>query len=155
MTETTVSEVTALARRLANLEDKFAILEITAEYNEAWDDGRLTDWVDTWTSDATFALPGAPDTVGSAALLRMVETMQEVGFVHMAVNPRIWIEGDRARQHCYALLGVRSPSRAFGSSQWLTTGRYLDELVRTPAGWRFARRHFAADAAMGDIPRWW
>ena len=144
-----------VTNRLQVLEDKFAILEHTAEYNESWDDGRLEEWVATWTADGTFVLPGAPDTVGSDSLLTMVRTMQEVGFVHMAVNPRIWVDGDTARQTCYGLLGKRSPTRGFGSSAWFTTGRYTDELVRTESGWRFARRRFAADASMGDIPRWW
>lgn len=144
-----------LNSRLAAVEDKFAILEHTAAYNEAWDDGRLEDWVNTWTADGVFALPGAPDTVGSAALLAMVSSMQEVGFVHISVNPRIRINGDTAHQDCYAILAKRSPTRRPGTSTWMTSGRYHDDLVRTPDGWRFARREFLPDASMGTLPKWW
>jgi hypothetical protein len=46
--------------RLAVLEAKFAILEHTVSYNEAWDDGRLDDWVATWTGNGLFVLPTLP-----------------------------------------------------------------------------------------------
>jgi hypothetical protein len=100
-------------------------------------------------------LPGAPDTVGTAALRTMVAAMQEVGFVHLTLNQRIKVKEDRAQQDCYVVLATRSPTRRPGTSQWVTSGRYHDELVREDSGWKFARREFAPDSSIKSLPKWW
>lgn len=149
------TDLTAVLHRLQVLEDKNAIAEHTAYYNECWDDAKLDDWVRTWTEDGVFELGGAPDTVGPEALHRMITAMTSVGFVHMTLNPQIWVDGDTARQHATVLLGTRSESRKPDTSKWVTTGRYVDTLHRTSDGWRFARRNFAPDASLRGLPRWW
>ncbi len=147
--------VEELLARLRVQEDKNAIAEHTAFYNECWDDGRLDDWVATFTPDGVFELGGAPDTAGPAALHAMITAMAEVGFVHMTLNHRIEVDGDTAVQRCTVLLGRRSAKREPGSSKWVTTGRYTDHLRRTPEGWRFTRRVFAPDASLRGLPQWW
>jgi hypothetical protein len=141
--------------RLQVLEDKTAIAEHTAYYNDCWDSGRHDDWVATFTPDGVFELGGAPDTVGPDALHKMIVAMTSVGFVHMTLNPRITIDGDEAVQECTVLLGRRSAKREPGSSQWVTTGSYRDSLVRTADGWRFSRRIFFPDASLRGLPKWW
>jgi hypothetical protein len=148
-------ELTAVLTRLRLLEDKDAIGEHTSWYNQCWDDGRLDEWVATFTGDGVFELGGAPDTVGPAALHAMITAMASVGFVHLTMNHRIEVDGDTATQHCAVLLGRRSARREPGSSQWVTSGRYVDTLRRTPDGWRFARRVFAPDASLRGLPQWW
>lgn len=147
--------VEELLARLQVQEDKNAIAEHTAFYNKCWDDGRLDDWVATFTPDGVFELGGAPDTVGLEALHAMITAMTSVGFVHMTLDHRIEVGGDQAVQHCTVLLGRRSAGREPGSSQWVTTGRYTDGLRRTPDGWRFTRRVFAPDASLRGLPQWW
>ncbi len=78
-------------------EDKNAIGEHTAFYDECRDDARLDEWVATFTEDRVFELGGAPDTVGPEALHAMITAMTTVGFVHMTLNHRIAVTGDIAR----------------------------------------------------------
>lgn len=135
--------------------DKLEIAEHTALYNQCWDDNATEDWVNTWTEQGVFRLPGAPDTVGKSALRTMIETMKIVGFVHLTMNPRITVDRDHATQTCAVLLGRREATRKPGTSQWVTTGRYHDQLVRTPSGWRFDEREFIPDASLKGLPSWW
>lgn len=142
-------------RVLRTLLDRDEILELTARYNRTWDDGAFDDWVATWTDTGSFVLPGAPATVGAPALDRMVRAMASVGFVHLTMNHEIVVDRDAAHQTCAALLGTRDPSRAEGTSRWLTTGRYHDQLQRTGSGWRFQERRFVPDATLRALPKWW
>jgi SnoaL-like domain len=85
----------------------------------------------------------------------MVSAVQDAGLVHLTLNQYITVEGDNAHQDCYVILATRSPSRRPGTSQWVTSGRYRDELVREDGGWKFARREFAPDASIRSLPKWW
>ncbi|MGE3448417.1 MAG: nuclear transport factor 2 family protein [Microbacteriaceae bacterium] len=102
----------------------------------------------------SFTFPARPDTAGSAALLAMIRTMMPVGFVHLTMDHRITVAGDTATQECAVVLARRDPSRAPGTSRWVTTGRYHDELRRTAQGWRFARRAFSPESSLRDLPKW-
>lgn len=148
-------DLVGMLARLRTLEDKNAIAEHTAFYNQCWDDGRLDEWVATFTEDGVFELGGAPDTVGPEALHRMITEMASVGFVHMTLNHQIRVDGDQAAQECTVLLGRRSTKREPESSRWVTTGSYRDTLRRGPEGWLFARRVFAPDASLRGLPQWW
>jgi hypothetical protein len=148
-------ELAGVLARLRTLEDKSAIAEHTAFYNQCWDDGRLDDWVATFTEDGVFELGGAPDTVGPEALHKMIKAMTSVGFVHMTLNQQIQVDGNEATQQCTVLLGRRSARRDPDSSRWVTTGSYRDSLRRGPNGWLFSRRVFAPDASLRGLPSWW
>jgi hypothetical protein len=62
----------------------------------------------------------------------------------------IEVAGDEATQECTLLL----TSRLFDENRVvITIGRYVDRLVRTGAGWRFASREAVVDAAYeGEMP---
>ena len=72
--------------------------------------------------------------------------------LHFITNLRVEIHGDRARSRCYFL----APMARFlpdGSQEVVTTaGLYLDELVRTPAGWRIAKRDCQQSVTLGQLP---
>lgn len=145
----------SLADRVDSLESRFAITDLTARYNAAWDEGRVHDWVATFAEDGEFAMKGVPETRGPKALRHMIETMIPVGFVHLTVDQRVSVDGDTARQSARVILGRREESRRPGTSTWVTSGSYEDELRRTTEGWRFVRRAFAPDASLSDLPAWW
>lgn len=62
---------------------------------------------------------------------------------HVVTNLWIEPEGDGAVAH-YFLINLVSGAKP-GEARLVTTGRFDDHLVRTPAGWRIARRRFAPD----------
>jgi uncharacterized protein (TIGR02246 family) len=146
---------TELSSRLSVIESRFEIMELTAHYNDAWDNGNVADWISTFTPDGEFLMQGVPTTKGESALRAMIAAMLPAGLVHLTVDHRIRVEGDTAQQRARVILGRRSPQRRPGSSQWVVAGSYLDELRRTESGWRFASRAFAPDASLSGLPAWW
>ena len=72
--------------------------------------------------------------------------------LHFVSNFAIELQGDRARSRCYFLAPMGRP-RPDGSQEVITTaGLYLDELVRTPAGWRIAKRDCQQSVTLGQLP---
>jgi hypothetical protein len=72
--------------------------------------------------------------------------------LHFITNVMIDVTGDRARSRCYfqAPMGRR---RADGSQEVITNaGYYLDDLVRTDAGWRIERRVCEQTVMVGQLP---
>jgi hypothetical protein len=141
-----------LASRLAAIKDRIAIRELTARYNHAVDDFHPEEWAATWTEDGEFWRDGQL-TQGRAAI---AEISRRAGFsmVHMTFDPIIELDGDTATQRCYAIIGTRSPGREPGSSKWVTSGNYVDTLVRTPDGWLFQKRVWWKDVDIEDHPEW-
>jgi hypothetical protein len=72
--------------------------------------------------------------------------------LHATLNPWIEVDGDRARAESDWLF-FRFESSDGGSWSLFAGGHYADALVRTPAGWRFARRADAlrGNASMADL----
>ncbi len=146
-TDDVLDQLQRLAARVAELEDQLAIRDLTSRYNQAFDDMDLDGYVATFTDDAAFVIDGGAPIVGKPAIRAF---HVEIGFgkVHSTVDHRIVIDGDRATQTCNLVLGERTPDRAVGSARLDNFGRYQDELVRTPDGWRFARRSWTPDARL-------
>ena len=142
----------SLEARIRRLEDRNEIIELTVRYNRAVDDQLAEEHAATYTEDGEFVRGENVDR-GRAEIADVIRNMS-YGIVHMTLNQIVEIDGDRATQFCYALLGERSADRAPGSSRWLTTGRYDDTLVRTPEGWRFQRRVWTKDANIEARPEW-
>jgi len=58
---------------------------------------------------------------------------------HMITNHEITIEGDTAHTHCY-LHAQHTKAGTEGGDNFVIAGSYVDELVRTPQGWRIRQR---------------
>ncbi|HLM96907.1 MAG TPA: nuclear transport factor 2 family protein, partial [Acidimicrobiales bacterium] len=87
---------------------------------------------------------------GRAALADMVRRTP-YGIVHVTVDAIIEVDGDRAVQDVTLLVVARPPADAPDDkrqSRLQRTGRYHDQLVRTPDGWRFARRTVTLDGGL-------
>lgn len=142
----------ALAARIAALADRIAIRELTARYNRAVDDCRPEEWAATWTEDAEFWRDGQL-TKGRAAI---ADISRRAGFsmVHMTFDAIVELDGDVATQRCYGIIGARRPDRAPGSSKWVTSGNYVDTIVRTSQGWLFSKRVWCKDVLLPDRPEW-
>lgn len=144
--EDIAAKLEQLATRVRELEDKEAIRQLTARYNDAFDDMDIDGYAATFTPDGALVL-GDAEIAGHEALKAF---HREIGFgkVHATVDHNIEVDGDRARQVCNLVLGSRQSDQAVGSAKVDNTGRYRDELVRTPDGWRFQRRTWFPDAQL-------
>ena len=58
---------------------------------------------------------------------------------HLVGNHRVRVDGDQAMHDCY-LQALHVRRAADPSPNFIVGGRYEDDLVRTPAGWRIAHR---------------
>ena len=68
---------------------------------------------------------------------------------HLVGSHQVRIDGDRATARCY-LHAQHVRQIAGATRQYVVGGRYEDELVRTPAGWRIARRVLTVMWTAGD-----
>jgi uncharacterized protein (TIGR02246 family) len=132
------------------LVDRTQIRELTARYNRAFDDGDPDAFAANFTEDGVMEIEGGPTTTGRAGLAEMVRHTP-YGIVHVTVDAIVEVDGDRAVQDV-TLLVVARPARDAPAdkrrSRLQRTGRYHDELVRTPEGWRFARRSVVLDGGL-------
>jgi hypothetical protein len=121
--------------------DYVEIEQLYAKYNHAIDGGDGKAWADTFTADGVFR----KTTVGRDALVGFVENFSKSsrgGFRHWNSNLTIVGTPEGADGSVYLMLwnvGVKPQAI-------VTTGTYIDKLVKTPAGWRFKSRDIKGDA---------
>ena len=136
----------------ASIEDKFAIEELIARYNQALDQGRFDEFLACWAEDGVFDGLGGP-YVGKAAIRQFTDRYDERyrlrlnGLKHFTVNILSRIEGDRATSSSHLQL-VTTGSKG---AHILFTGRYEDELRREAGGWRFTRRKLHQDLPLPQV----
>ena len=120
------------------MDDERAIRRLMARYCHMVDDGSFDELAALWSHDAELALRGEIAT-GPAAIVAVIAGLQtpERRGVHMGANAIIDVEGDTAR----AVSDFVFMRREGGPDPIVKfIGRYVDEFVRVPAGWRFRRR---------------
>jgi len=61
----------------------------------------------------------------------------------LTTNPYIEVDGDRATHTCKMIIFTAPGDRS--ANDFVGTGTYTDELVRTPQGWKFSRRSSVMD----------
>jgi uncharacterized protein (TIGR02246 family) len=136
--------------RLQALEDREAIRELLFEYRRALDEKDFDAYADLFGDDGEFVTDGR-SVRGRSEILAMLADLQAAGALsleagddrHLVANVEIRVDGDRATARStwvYLTREGEGPNLAM-------VGHYEDELRRTAAGWRFARR-----AAPRDIP---
>jgi len=147
-TETVTDEVDGVS--VAWMVDRARIRELTARYNRCFDDGDPDGFAATFVEDGEMSVTGGPTTRGRAALAEMCRHTP-YGVVHVTVDATVEVDGDRAVQDVTLLVVARPPADAppeHRRSRLQRSGRYHDELVRTPEGWRFARRVATLDGGL-------
>ena len=119
-------------------EDRLAIMEMVAVYNQAIDAGQGEALADTFVADGVFEVTGRDPVAGRDALVGMVQAQDATsGVRHWTTNFVIEPDGEGAAMQCDLVL-LRGP-------EIVITGRYEDELTRTDEGWRFVRRRCLPD----------
>ncbi|MEU7814015.1 nuclear transport factor 2 family protein [Pseudonocardia sp. NPDC049154] len=122
--------------------DRLELHEIPALYGDLID---ARDWpglAAVFTDDAVFEITVKGTLVlrGLDAIRAHMDSTDAHPLAHLMVNIRV-AGGDPVRLHS-RVLGIL-PGRLVGS------GSYVDEVVRTPAGWRIRHRRFT----MLRVPR--
>jgi ketosteroid isomerase-like protein len=127
--------------QLPELIDREEIRALLTLYVQCADTGRTDTMLGLFTDDAVMEPTGDPVCTGQADIRAYFERAGESFRTHMSVpllrhhlsSIRIDLDGpDRAKTTSY-FLAITS----IGPDHW---GRYKDELVRTPDGWRIAHR---------------
>ena len=120
--------------------DKQHIRELQNRYSYAIDSGQYDKLDVMFTPDATYNfVTGATDNL--EALKNTIRDALQPLSSSQHINGNQWaeIEGDRARAGCYFTVHMVKEGLADGE-HFEMGGRYDDELLRTPDGWRFTSR---------------
>jgi uncharacterized protein (TIGR02246 family) len=120
-------------------EDRDEILQLMYRYNHLIDSGDAAGWAETFTEDGVFDVAGQVRS-GHSELTAFAA--EQAGHRHVVVNPVIDVTGDSATVRAYFVVYAGGALRG--------TGTYADELVRTPDGWRFAKRVSTPDPRDGS-----
>ena len=122
---------------MSELETHEAIRRLIAVYAQLLDSGRLEEWGELFTSDATFEVWGKT-LRGRGEIVAAIGGMQpELPGKHVSLVPVIDLVGtDRAR----AWTDLSALASSKDGISVATIGRYHDELVKQGGRWRFARR---------------
>jgi hypothetical protein len=123
------------------LADRLAIIELTHRYCWALDSKNWDLLDQVFLPDARGDLRSAVPIEGRdairARISRSIEPLDATQ--HTVSNHMIDIDGDSATSRCY-LHSQHVRHAAEGGVLFVIAGRYEDQLVRTPEGWRIAFR---------------
>jgi len=137
-----VGELEQLRAQVQELADKVAIRELTARFNETFDAGDGEGHADCYTADGRMIYENGEGPSGREEFIATCNLF-DGQVIHVTTDARIEIDGDTATQVCGMIMFTRTKDRS--ANEFFMTGRYRDELVRTPEGWRFKTRRPEAD----------
>lgn len=126
-------------------EDRWELADLAARCAWSYDLGDAAAYAALYTSDGRFEREGTPAVAGPEALAAMVQAAHGRGDGYLHVTSNHTLEQDAAGQveaRSYVVL-VQAGE---GELVLLAVGHYHDLVVRTPDGWRLARRRFAPRA---------
>ncbi len=134
-------------RRLALAADRVEIAELGARFDNALDAENEARFVGTFTPDGVLAgfWGEAKGAQGIAGAFRFMLGTFARNRHHVVTNHEIDVKGNAATMFTYLTVFDRATLSIIG------TASFEDRLVRTPAGWRFARRTLKADPNVQPI----
>jgi uncharacterized protein (TIGR02246 family) len=126
-------------------DDELAVRNLVARVALYADGPDVDAYVDLFTPDAVWDMPGAPRK-GHAEIRAGSEERRAAGQIGPGSNTRhvvstvaVRVDGDGAVADSYWQFYVDTSTEP----RLQLMGSYHDELVRTPAGWRLSRRQIA------------
>ena len=138
--------------RLQAIEDRFALVDLEADYVHGWDFGTPDQWAEVFTEDGHFEMLPAgsiPHTLvaGRAELeafcshIRKGTSGARWSGLHFMHPPRLKIDGDRAESLIFfEFRHLMQAADNSHSRQGVTAGYYRTRYVRTGQGWRIEHR---------------
>jgi salicylate 5-hydroxylase small subunit len=155
--------MTTNANITINFEDWFALTQLNANYASAVDSGHWDLWPDFFTDDCVYRLqprenhergfPLATLAFTSKGMLKdrvygIKETLfHDPYYQRHVVGPLVIHEASEGRWRCESNYAVFRTKLSEATTVF-NVGRYLDVVVRTPAGLKFASRECIYDSEM-------
>jgi 3-phenylpropionate/cinnamic acid dioxygenase small subunit len=137
-------------RSAGSIEDRVAIVDVTFAYAWALDMKQWDELTDVFLPDATAEL-SSPMLHGVEAIQQRVASALTLldASQHLISNHQVEVDGDTARCRCQ--LSAQHVRRGVeGGETFIVGGRYEDDLVRTPAGWRIRHRKLTIEWREGN-----
>ena len=140
---------------LAEVSDRIEIQDLLTRYTVAID---TKDWkvLDTcFTPDAELDYRSTGGTRGAYPEVRAWLEKALAAFpmtVHYISNSTVELEGDTARARTYVINPMGFPKEDGSLHIFTVGGYYVDELVRTPEGWRIRKRREDQAFLDGSLP---
>ena len=144
-----------MALSLQELSDRLEIQDLLTRYTVAIDQ---KDWklLDTcFTPDAKLDYTQTGGIAGDYPTVRAWLEKALAAFpmtVHYISNSTVKLDGDRAAARTYVINPMGFPKPDGSLHIFTVGGYYVDDLVRTPEGWRIARRMEESAFLDGTLP---
>lgn len=145
--------MTAGSAEIAALLDRHAVVDLTVHYCWALDHRRFDDLSDVFAADGTadygsIGIVRGPAAIGLACATSLSPYDRTQ---HSVTNHQVDLDGDRGTSRCY-FRAQHTRVSASGDVNHVVAGSYLDEVVRTPGGWRIAARVLRVTWRSGTPP---
>jgi hypothetical protein len=149
------AQAAAQSDRLTQLEDREAIRLVLRDYGKLLDERKFDEFGQLFAADGEYI--SGTTTRGPAAIaesLRRIMTANSLGLAepnfHVLFNERIELQGDRADATSQSFFVAPG---ADGAPQIIMMASYVDSLVRTPQGWKFAKRTVRGNISLRAAPK--
>jgi 3-phenylpropionate/cinnamic acid dioxygenase small subunit len=121
--------------------DRQAVVDLQVAYTWTLDTKDFQNLRNVFLPDATFNTMGTPHVGIEAIISRVSGALTPLDdSQHVVSNHQVTISGDTAKARCYLVAQhVRNAAKA--GPNYIMAGRYEDDLVRTPDGWRIKYRN--------------
>ena len=135
-----------LEARMQAIEDRFALLDLEADYAYGWDFGSPQEWAEVFAEDGSFEMLPAGNTpharvLGRAGLEAFCSQIRQTwSGLHYMHPPRLKIAGDRADSMIFFEFRHIMQTGMALIRQGVTAGYYRTTYVRTAQGWRIQER---------------
>jgi hypothetical protein len=142
---------------LQQIQDRQAVIDLTIAYAWIIDHGRRDRLSEIFTNDAVFTLRDIRGEGSERSFDGIDQIIAKIdGSIgrlsisqHLISNQKVEIDGNNATCGCY-LQAQHTLRGTTGGDNYIMAGRYMDELVRTDAGWRITQRVLTIDWLDGN-----
>ena len=135
---------------MSDADDRFDIIAVLDRYAEVLDERDWRGLADVFTPDVDLDVGGYRATGLEAVTSHIRSFLDGCGpSQHRLSNYRIELDGDTASSRCYIRV-MHFGKGEHAGLRYEMWGRYADQLVRTPAGWRSRQRRIEVTMEQGD-----
>lgn len=127
---------------MTSSDDDIAVRNLLARVARLADVGTVDQFLELFTQDAVFEIPGRPPSNGRTELRERTEAQRQAGVVgpsspwmHLLGTSDVQVEADGAEAFTPWIVCAATSQPAISLA-----GRYHDTLVRTSDGWRIRHR---------------